>query len=514
MECGPVSQRSGRWKRASALLFLIVVALLFPGEAAARGSLLVFPLTSHWLTQPLAEATTAAISDRLVREGYTVAQISPASPVLQLAVSEEWIPAEAVQQGDLAALRDRLGIATGADAALFGEVIEREAEVVLRITLSATISGQEVRLEASAPRAADPQVSAAGLAEELAVALTPMTWGEIGADAVGKRQAAAGRYAAGQAAMAAGMYQEAVLDFEAALLAEPGDPDYLRWDAAARQALGDYSGAVVRMRSLAAAAPSDAEISLQLGNAALAAGRPAEAEAAFLQAAEGLGRDPRVVEGLALACKAQGKYERAEEYYQVLLTVLPALAESPPTLARLLANSDVPVHLSDVPADDIGRELGRFYLVEGYRAQGIAWLLSYHRQAGRPAYGDDEYLDLAASADEEAKVVEEEAERAAVGGQLGGEQAAISMDALHDRSEALATLAERMQVSAALDPAHRYRVLAYNLLNQSNFEALIYLQSRDAERRARSDLLRDAFRKSLAEAQALTAGLLGSGREG
>jgi hypothetical protein len=87
------------------------------------------------------------------------------------------------------------------------------------------------------------------------------------------------------------------------------------------------------------------------------------------------------------------------------------------------------------------------------------------------------------------------------------------MDALHDRSDALATVAERMQVSAALDPAHRYRVLAYNLLNQSNFEALMYLQSRDADRQTRSDLLRDAFRKSLKEAQALTSGLLGSGPE-
>lgn len=517
MECGPVNQRSGRWKHASALLLLIVVGLLFRGEAAARGSVLVFPLESHWLTQPLAEATTAAMSDRLAQAGYSVTQVAPSSPVLQLIVSEEWIPPEALQQDDLTGLRGPLGIATGADAALFGEVIEREAEVVLRVTLSATISKQETTLETSAPRSADLRASAAELADELVVALTPMTWGEIGADAAGKRKAAAERYADGQAAMAAGMYGDAVLDFEAALLGEPGNPDYLRSDAAARQALGDYSGAVVRMRSLAAAVPSDAEISLQLGNAALRAGKPAEAEAAFLQAAEELGRDPRVVEGLALACKAQGEYERAEEYYQVLLTVLPPLADSPPTLAGLLANSDVAVRLSDVPPDEIGGELGWLYLAEGYRSQGIAWLLSYHQQAGRPPYGDDEYLDMAASLDEEAGALADEVERLAdqqATGQFGDEQAAIRMDALHDRSDALATLAERMQVSAALDPAHRYRVLAYNLLNQSNFEALMYLQTRDADRQKRSDLLRDAFGKSLDEAQALTSGLLGSGPEG
>lgn len=517
MECGPVSRRSGRWKYTSALLLLIVVGLLSAGEAAARGSVLVFPLRSHWLSQPLAEATTAAISDRLGGEGYTVTQITPASPVLQLVVSEEWIPPEALQQEDLSRLRDPLGIATGADGALFGEVIEREAEAVLRVTLSATISREETRIEVSAPRSADVRASAADLAEELAVALTPMTWGGIGADAAGKRKAAIQRHAAGQQAMAAGMYEEAVLDFEAALLGEPGKSDYLQADAAAREALGDYLGAVVRMRSLAAAAPSDAEIALQLGWAALAAEKPAEAEAAFLQAAEGLGRDPRVVEGLALACKAQGKRDRGEEYYQVLLTVLPPLAESPPTLARLLANTEIAVQLSDLTPDEIGRELGRLYLAEGYRAQGIAWLVSYHQQAGRPGYGDDEYLEMVASLDEEADVIAEEAGQLAAqqgARQLGAEQAAVSMDALHDRSDALATLAERVQVSAALDPGHRYRVLAYNLLNQSNFEAMMYLQTRDADRETRSDLLRDAFRSSLKEAQALTAGLLGSGPEG
>ena len=61
-----------------------------------------------------------------------------------------------------------------------------------------------------------------------------------------------------------------------------------------------------------------------------------------------------------------------------------------------------------------------------------------------------------------------------------------------------------------LDPAHRYRVLAYNLLNQSNFEALMYLRTRDEDRQKRSELLRDAYVKSREEAESLAAGLLGS----
>ncbi len=538
MESELVNRRSGLWKPNrslsagqprlcccrlkpalpnSLLVLLFLLGLAMAGPAAAKGTLLLFPLKSHWLAQPLAEATTAALADRLTYEGYAVTQVSPKSSVVQLAASEEWIPANALQQDDLTALREPLGIAMRADGALFGELVERDTEAVLQLTLWGTISKQETILVVSVPREAELTATAGKLAGELVSALTAMTWGKVEADAMGKRKAAADRYAAGRAGMAAGMYQEAVLDFEAALLGEPTNPDYLVAAADARAALGDYSGAVVRMRSLATVAPSDAEISVQLGYAALRADRPAEAEAAFLQAAEHLGRDPRVVEGLAIACRAQGKRDRAQEYYEVLVSLLPALATSPPSLPSLLANSDVEVRLADIPEDEIGRELGRLYLAAGDRGRGVAWLLSYHQQGSvRPPYADNEYLDIATALDQESSDLAE-ATRSLLAaralGQSDYEQAATTMDALHDRSDALATVAERMQVSSLLDPAHRYRVLAYNLLNQSNFEALMYLQTQDTEREKRSDLLRDAFRKSQDEARSLAAGLLGSGHK-
>ncbi len=42
---------------------------------------------------------------------------------------------------------------------------------------------------------------------------------------------------------------------------------------------------------------------------------------------------------------------------------------------------------------------------------------------------------------------------------------------------------------------------------------MLYLRTRDAERQRRSDLLRTAFRKSLAQARLLAAALLGSESE-
>jgi len=90
-----------------------------------------------------------------------------------------------------------------------------------------------------------------------------------------------------------------------------------------------------------------------------------------------------------------------------------------------------------------------------------------------------------------------------------GEQADAEMDSLHRRSDRLATLAEKMEVSPRLYPAHRYRVLAYNLLNQANFEGLMYLRTRDSERKRRAELLRTASRKARAQAERLGEALLG-----
>ncbi len=479
---------------------------------AAKSSLLVFPLTSHWLSQPLADATTAAICDQLSAAGFTATQVFPRSPTVQLAASEDWIPAEALKQDDLTPYRERLGIATAADASLSGQLAESDTKIALRLALAATISQQETTIEVSAPRQADQGALAAQLASQVVTALTPAVFSQLEADASGRRAAAAQRHATGQAAMAAGMYSAALLDFEASLMGDPMNPDYLMSDAAAREALGDFSGAVVRMRSLAQVAPSSAEVALQLGNAALRAGKPVEAEGAFLQAAEDLGQDPRVVEGLALACKAQGKRDRAAEYYQVLVGLLPALADAPPSLPAMLADSDITVRLSNVPAADIGRELGRLYLSQGELDRGVGWLLSYHEHGARPPYGDAEYLDIARSLDEQSDRLATAAAGLVVAGALGieGEQAGLRMQTVHDASDGLATLAERMEVSSLLDPAHRYRVLAYNLLNQSNFEGLMYLETGDYDRRNRSDLLRDAFRKSEDEAKGLASRLLRS----
>ena len=511
-----VSLRSMPWRpsRAAALaVFLVLASTAAGAQGRAKPSILLFPVHSHWLSEPLAEAATAALSDRLSQAGYRVTEVRPDSAMVQLAMAEGWVSAEALEGERLDGARQPLSVAIGATASLLGDVIEGEAEITLRLTISGAISQEEASVEVSVPRSLDRGAAAKGLADQVLAALTPDLWSQVGADGEGGRVAATARYAAGQGAMVEGMYREAVLDFDAALLGEPEKAGYLRAAAEAREALGDYSGAVVRMRSLASIAPSDAEVALQLGYAALRVGEAGEAEAAFLSAAEQLGDDPRVVEGLALAARAQGEPARAREYYEVLVGLLPGLAEEPPWLPGLLANAEETVELTGVPPDETRRELGRLYLDEGKVWEGIAALLAYHQEGDRPAYGETEYLGISEAVDGEAEAAARNAQdvfAAQALGELSDDEADRAMDSIHERSEALAALAERMEVSSLLDPAHRYRLLAYNLLNQSNFESLMYLRTRDAERQRRSDLLRSAFRKSLRQARLLAAALLGS----
>ncbi len=497
----------------------LAAILAFAGAAArAAGtdgpSLLLFPLRSHWLSEPVAEAATAALSNRLTDAGYRVRELHLDSPTLQLAVSEEWVSPGALESGNLEAAREPLAVAIGAGASLVGEVVEREADVGLHLSAAGTVSQQEARLEINVPRTGDRQADAAELADRAVAALSVEFWSSIAADPGGAARSAEARYAAGRAAMAQGMYREALLDFDAALIGVPGNADYLAAAAQARAALGDYSGAVVRMRTLAALRPSDAEVALRLGYAALRAGEPTQAESAFLAAAEELANDPRVVEGLALSARAQGKTERAEEYYQVLVKTLPGLAGAHPGLPGLLARAEETVVLTGASPDQQPRQLGRLYLAGGYAAEGVAVLLAYHLAGDQPPYEDQEYMSVCSRIDREAETVARAAQgvfAAQALGQFSDEQAGSQMDDLHNRSEAIASLAERIEVSPLLEPAHRYRVLAYNFLNQSNFESLLYLRTREAERQRRADLLRTAFRKSLAQASSLAAGLMGSG---
>ena len=513
MAFAPADLRSECWRAASALVLIALCSRGALGQAPSARSVLVVPVRSHWVSAPLAEAITRALPDALTKAGFAVTQWDSAA-----SASAPWatrIIAPDTREASEVESAQHLAVAAETQAALVTEVVESDSQADLRAQLTGALSHREVGLEVSASATGSKEQLARELARSLAEKITPEAWTQAGADPEGRQLAAAERYAAGRQAMGLSMYRDAALEFEAALAGDPNSPDYLRAAATAQVARGDSAWALALLRRLGGLRPNDAQVFLDMGDLSLALGQPAQAEAAFLTAATAVPSDLRATEGLARAVRAQGQTERAQQYYRQVVDGLPELAGSPPSLPGLLADQrDDSIRLTAVPPAEVGLPLGRLYLKNGYYAEGVRALLAYQRGGGRPPYPDADYLAIAAGLDAESEKI---AERVAALSDRstkdsGDDDTDAELSQLHQRSDDLATLAERMRASARLDPAHRYRVLAYNLLNESDFEALFYWRTHDADRQQRANLLRDASRAARAQAQQLGAGLAGTAK--
>jgi tetratricopeptide (TPR) repeat protein len=533
MAYAPAIPLSRRWRSSlrrgtTALARLLIgLILLLPlaaaawgeGTEAAKRSLLLLPTRSHWTAAPLADAISQALPDALTAAGYAVVVMAPDSAEFKLAVSEGWLKPEDLAGDRVGTLRHSLAVASECQASLLSEVVETDSETVLRAELAGAVSHRGVPVEASLPFGSRTtggpgrEQVVRDLATALAAKLTAEVWTQAGADEAGASAGAPDRFTAGQSAFSTQRYQDALLEFDAALAGKPDNPDYLKAAADAELALNRPVDALPLLRRLCDLRPGDREALLQLGEAALSAKQPDEAEAVFSQAAEIEPPDPRAIEGMARAARAQGQRDRAERDYARLIGMLPALAGAPSWLPSLLASQrgeGIVLTSSDANLD---RALGRIYLSNGYYPEGVKALLA-SQQPDSPAYNDQDYLAIASNLDQEGETVARRvgAIIAHPVAELKGDALSDELDALHDRSDRLATLAEKMRVSDRLDPAHRYRVLSYNLLNQSDFEGLMFFQTHDPDLKRRSDLLRDAFRKARTLAQDLAKDLTGRGK--
>jgi len=486
-----------------------------PGETPAKRSILLLPVRSHWTSAPLAEAITHALPEALTSEGFAVTALTSDSLTFKRGVSEGWLKPDDLTNDRVELVRHNLALVFGCQASLAAEVVVRESETVLRGELAGAVSHRQVTVEVSVPAGTG---NPGGLSRDqivqnlvrgLAGKLTPEeAWAQAGADEAGRQAGAPDRFAAGEAAKAEQRFQDATLEFAAALAGQPDNPDYLMAAAETDAALGRAADALLLWKRLSDLRPNDRGLLVQLGDAALMAKRPEQAEAAFKQAASAQPPDPQAIEGLGRAARAQGQRDRAQGYYEQLMSTLPALAGAPKWLPSLLATQrDDSVRLATSgPGLDLA--LGRIYLRNGHYPEGVQALLAY-QTPDRPPYSDADYLAIASDLDNESETV---ARRVAAIitrplAELTGDALDEELRTMHDRSDGLSDLAEGMKASEKLDPAHRYRVLAYNLLNQSNFESLMYFQTHDPDRRRRADLLRDAFRKARTQAQDLSRDL-------
>ncbi len=174
-------------------------------------------------------------------------------------------------------------------------------------------------------------------------------------------------------------------------------------------------------------------------------------------------------------------------------------------MATLLARrKDDSFQLSTASADELDLQLARLYVSAAEYDQSIRVLYRYHQAPTRAAYSDADYLAFSEALDEEAARLIREAEetlRAPLASGIDEATLESNLQMLKDRSERLADVAEKMQVSPRLEAAHRFRVLACNALNESNFEAQQFVKTQDLNHRRRAALLREASRTALQEAE-------------
>jgi len=502
MGCAPVNRRSGRWRLAS----LLALTALAAGAASADPGrpVLVFPARAPAALAGVAEAVTRALPGELARAGCDVMLVSPDSPWVAAATREGWMAISEVEAGRLEDHRYALALLAKAEVVFTGEVTEEDTRAVLNATVAGVVAQQPTALRVTAARAGAPGAVGQELAHALRASLTRPVWEALRTDPEGRRQGAAARYAAGQREVEAGRWSAAALAFELACAGDPDRAEYLEAAARALDAWGRSEVALTRARRAAQLQPDDPEYTRTLGEIALHAGRFEQAQAAFLQLLRAAPEDPGALEGAARTLRARGDAEGARQRYLQLLRVLPALRQEPTSLAAILSTAkEESFRFAGAPTPEVDRALARFYFDAGQYASGVIALHRYYKGGEAPAASDAEYTAQAEGLDEEAVRLAREAEAKLPEPRLTEaeiEAAENVFEAIHDRSERLADVGEWIRVSPRLEAAHRFRVLAYNALNESDFEALLFVRTNDTAHRRRAALLREASRTALQEA--------------
>ncbi|HEX4332719.1 MAG TPA: sulfotransferase [Usitatibacter sp.] len=136
-----------------------------------------------------------------------------------------------------------------------------------------------------------------------------------------------------------GRLDEAARDYEAALRAQPGDADAMRYLGVILHQRGEHANAVHLIERSVEVRP-DAQAFCNLAEALRACGRPAEAGAAARRALELRPRYPEAQVNLAAALFAQDQFAQAESAARAALALRPGYALASLALADALREQD------------------------------------------------------------------------------------------------------------------------------------------------------------------------------
>ena len=510
------------------LLILLIVLIAF---SVCGGLALAEPVPAvTWLLVPvkdlsgeapagLQQAVTDALEAKLrAVGGWSVILNDPNADVVIAAMANGLITqAEATTAPDLASAR-KLGLIRKADAVLLGLLVKQEESFLLNLTVVGVLGRQTagpgkkiaiLPLQADMGRGISPEDLAKALTADVGDRLLAVVSANAGlwkADA----QAGAEWEAEGDKYWAAEEYQQARLAYEAAVASDPTSVVYHRKLAQTLLALKQAAQAQKQLEIALGLAPKDVESLLALGDVYLALDNPGRASAQFQSAALLAKNDIRPGVGNARTYLARGDAARAVKAYEELFRQAPHDAALHSAYAQALAQIDRDAQaarefrlaLQLAPEDRAARLAFAEHLFKQRKvADGLAQLRQVSDESKEPmTYPAAKYQQFMRYFIQEFKDVQGALEPLVTGywnDDITLNDFQRAMQDMHARSDNLARLGERIIPPKEFDGSHKYWVLAANLLNQSDFEALRYANNEGLEHEHSAEL----FRKSSATAE-------------
>lgn len=316
--------------------------------------------------------------------------------------------------------------------------------------------------------------------------------------------------AAGRENLSAGRYADAVAEFEAALAIDPRCESCYVALADAHIAAGRYPDAITALQQALEYQPGDIAARTTL---AICYQRIEQPEQAVKQYLAVLARQPGYLfarirlaglyADLGRDASAIGQYEQIIAAHPTNVAARLALAELAIGVGRheqALAQLE---GLDRVDRRDTEKalRLASRLIDEKETTSGIALLsLAYENSADKAAYDDADYPKIAAALDAEAAAIEQSGLEQARSYQAGNiDRAALLAEAqvLHTRSSRLAAVAEHIAAPEQSADDHAKRVLAYRLLNQSDYELIRYAQEGEEDAFTRAVMLRQSAAATL-----------------
>jgi len=490
-------------------------------QRAEQFSSLVIPVSTgdpalEPLTGPVFDALQQALRAHGAR-GQALLVLRAGDPAVQRALAEHpYI--ELPARGPISpALADALGWVLRVDTTISAVLATDNASA--RLTLR--VSGVKSRMarEQTATAALTPEVRAASnpravarwasaLVEPAVAALAP----ELPVLAAAAPAAPEEHFREGERLFAQGDYVAAVAEYDMASAANPEEPSYYMALARCYKALGDFPGALLEARRSLRLQPDLIAARVLVGEVYLAQKNLDLALEAFQGAALADPRNADALLGLARAYAAQGQQAMALAQYNRVLAL------DPKDLDALLAAEGV--------AEQLGRwkEAGDFYAraaalqpqradlrrrqVDLYRRHGdlaaaVAALKQAQDAGVQITYDAVQFASLARMMEDEAASIIATAQSESDAALQAGLRPGDPVAQLRQRSDNLALAAGALTPPEPLAPGHKHRVLAFNQLNQSNYELMRYFETRQQDRESRAQLLRDAAQQELIRARGL-----------